>query len=177
MRLRGFHCRSGLPVHIPLLLLALSLSAAAECIPFQEAPQHIGDDACVTGKVLQVKQSKSGTWFLNFCEDYRACPFSAVVFASDLRDVGDVRELEGKQIEVHGHIQKYRQQTEIILRDIRQLRGEAAKIPPVPKNFDVSQRGHFSAGSIYSGSSSSKKSDSRQSSRRDPPDQPEPVQE
>ncbi len=128
------------------LVLALGLRCAAECIPFQEAPQKIGATTCVRGKVLKVDQSRGGSLFLNFCEDYRKCPFSVVVFPSRLRDVGDVRLLEGKEIEIHGRIQEWRGRAEIILRDARQLKGENAKLPPIPKSYDVETRGKYSAG-------------------------------
>jgi hypothetical protein len=161
-----------------LALLWISATAAADCIDFTLAPRHIGDTKCVTGKVVRVGQGDSGTLFLDFCSDYRKCPFSAVVFPSDLRDVGDVRELDGKQIEIHGLIREYRGRPEIILRQHRQLRGEAAKIPPVPKNFDVQRRGRFSAGSIRTrGSASSRAPAPRPDTRREPPDEPEPALE
>jgi DNA/RNA endonuclease YhcR with UshA esterase domain len=122
--------------------------------------------------VVKVKETQSGTWFLNFCENYRKCPFTVVVFRGNLRDVGDVRQLEGKRIEVHGRIQTYRGRTEIILRDHRQLRGEAAQIPPVPKDFDVQRKGRFSAGSIRTANGkSSQKKNTRSSNRREPPDE------
>jgi len=35
---------------------------------------------------------------------------------------------------------------EIILENAAQLGGQAARISPLPKSFDVEQRGHFSAG-------------------------------
>ncbi len=116
-------------------------------MPFTEAPKKLGSTVCVTGKVLSVKQSDSGAaWFLNFCEDYKTCPFSAVVFTRDLRDVGDVRMLEGRTIEIHGRVLEYKGVPEIIIRDARQLKGEAAKLPKVPKEFDVSRKGRYSAG-------------------------------
>jgi len=127
-------------------LLLCSIFAAGRCIPIEEAPTKIGDTACVTGKVLKVNQSRGGSFFLDFCEDYRKCPFTVVVFPSSLKDVGDVRQLEGKEIEIHGKIQEWRGRAEIVLRNIRQLRGEAAKIPPVPKDYDVEKKGRFSAG-------------------------------
>jgi DNA/RNA endonuclease YhcR with UshA esterase domain len=61
-----------------------------------------------------------------------------------VRDVGDVRQLEGKTVEVHGKIQQYGGRAEIVLKDVRQLKGEAAQIPPAPKEFDASRRGKFS---------------------------------
>jgi DNA/RNA endonuclease YhcR with UshA esterase domain len=119
--------------------------AAAKCIPIEDTPQKIGANVCVTGKVVKVARSSGGSFFLDFCDDYKKCPFTVVVFPSSLRDVGDVRELEGKTIEISGKIQDWRGRAEIILRDSRQLKGEAAKIPPIPKDYDVQKKGRFSA--------------------------------
>jgi DNA/RNA endonuclease YhcR with UshA esterase domain len=121
-----------------------SSAAAGKCIPFEEAEKKIGDQICVTGTVVKVAQSQGGTFFLNFCEKYRDCPFTVVVFPSNLKNVGDVRALEGKTIEIFGKIQSWRGHAEIVLRDARQLKGESAKIPPVPKEYDVERKGKFS---------------------------------
>ncbi len=130
-----------------LVLLLLSTGCFGACLPISEAPQKLGSTLCITGKVLSVERSPSGSaWFLNFCEDYRKCPFSAVVFTKDLRDVGDVRMLAGRTVEVHGKVLLYKGVPEIIIRDARQLKGEAAKLPPLPKDFDVQKKGRFRAG-------------------------------
>jgi len=129
---------------IAFAAILLGASAAAKCIPFAEAENKIGAQACVTGKVLKVAQSAGGTFFLNFCENYRECPFTVVVFPSDLRDVGDVRALEGKTIEIFGKITSWRGHAEIVLRDARQLKGESAKLPPIPKEYDAERKGKFS---------------------------------
>ncbi len=134
------------------LAVVLCPGLAAKCIPFTEADSRIGDHACVTGKVIKVARSKSGTFFLNFCEKYRDCPFTVVVFPSNLKDVGDVRQLEGKEIEIFGKITSWRGHAEIVLRDARQLKGEAAKLPPVPKEYDVERKGKFSPRAPASGS-------------------------
>src|SRR5215471_8530626 len=78
-----------------------------------------------------------------------ACPFTVVVFANDLKDVGDVRRLVGRTIEIRGNVKAYDGRPEIILRRISQIEGGAAMIPPLPKNYDVENRGHFSAGRLY----------------------------
>lgn len=126
--------------------LFASAAAAEACIPAEKAPEHVGRTRCVTGKVLAIRQLPSGTTFLNFCENYRLCPFTVVVFRGDLRHVGDVRQLRGQVIEVQGKIQEYDGRPEIILRHPRQLRGEAAKLPALPKSFDVETKGRYSAG-------------------------------
>jgi hypothetical protein len=127
-------------------LLLGALPCCAECIPFAQAAKHLGEIRCVSGKVQQVKTGNAGVTYLDFCEDYRLCPFTVVVFARNLKDVGDVRQLAGKDIEVHGMIKSYDGRAEIILEQVKQLQGEAAKIPPLPKGYDVEQKGRYSAG-------------------------------
>ena len=135
-----------------LALVALSLvihqpsSAAAGCIPFGEARNHIGSTRCVTGKVLRVQQGNGGVHFFDFCEDYRVCPFTVVVFPSDLKKIGDLRQLQGRHIEIEGQVKEYDGRAEIILNRLSQLRGDAAKIPPLPKEYDVERHGNYSAG-------------------------------
>jgi DNA/RNA endonuclease YhcR with UshA esterase domain len=132
-------------------ILGLSLPAAAsDCIPISEASQHVGETRCVTGKVLRVKVGASGVHFLDFCQDQMACPFTVVVFPHDLKDVGDVRRLAGRMIEIKGPVKLYDGRPEIILNRISQISGGAAMIPPLPKNYDVENRGHYSAGHLYS---------------------------
>lgn len=130
------------------LLLAPIWLSASDCIPIQEAAQHVGETKCVTGKVLRVKVGPRGVHFLDFCEDQVACPFSVVVFSRDLKDVGDVRRLAGRMIEIKGPVKLYDGRAEMILNHISQITGGAAMIPPLPKNYDVENRGHYSAGHL-----------------------------
>src|SRR5689334_21353025 len=121
-------------------------TCSAACVSIERAREHLGRNACVNATVLKVAQSQSGTYFLDFCQDYRTCPFTVVVFRKNLRDVGDIRALEGQQINIHGKIKEYAGRAEIILEDSRQLKGLIVKLPPLPKNFDVEKRGSFSPG-------------------------------
>ncbi len=130
------------------LATSLPASAASSCLPIADAAKHIGATKCVTGKVMRVKQGARGTHFFDFCEDYRTCPFTVVVFASDLKQVGDVRNLEGRQIEIDGEIKSYDGRAEIILHRASQLHGDAAHIPPLPKDYDVERKGKYSAGTF-----------------------------
>jgi hypothetical protein len=125
------------------------MSPAADCIPINEAGQHVDETKCVTGKVVRVKLGSGGVTFLDFCEDQMACPFTVVVFSHDLKDVGDVRRLAGRTIEVQGRVKLYDGRPEIILNRIGQITGGAAMIPPLPKNYDVENRGHYSAGRLH----------------------------
>ena len=89
-----------------------------------------------------------GVHYLDFCEDYRICPFTVVIFPHDLAQIGDVRQLQGRMIEIHGEVKQYDGRAEIVLSQARQLKGDAGKIPPLPKDYDVEKHGHYSAGTL-----------------------------
>ena len=133
---------------LPVLSLLLASQVFADCITPEQAATKVGASACVRGDVVKVVQTESGTHFLNYCQSYRDCPFTVVVFRRDLRHVGDIRQLQGRKVEIYGKVQLYAGQPEIILRDAGQLRGEAARLPPLPKNYDAERHGKYSAGSF-----------------------------
>ena len=135
--------------HSLLSLCALLTSVAwSDCLPIAEARKHVGEIKCITGIVVRVKQGSRGAHFLDFCDDFRLCPFTVVVFASDLKSVGDIRRLQGRMIEIHGQVKEYDGRAEIILEEYRQLGGSGARIPPLPKNYDVEKKGRYSAGTF-----------------------------
>ena len=133
-----------MPIARFITIALLATLAHGECLSVEQTTDKTGARACVSGKVLKVVAGR-GAQFLDFCDDYDKCPFTVVVFDRDLRDVGDVRQLEGKNIEVHGKIVKYEGRSEIVLRDASQLKGDSPKLPPVPKTYDAERRGSFSA--------------------------------
>src|SRR5271163_1616358 len=79
-------------------------TAANNCVAFTAASEHVGTTQCVRGTVLHVENGSKGVTFLNFCRESKACPFTVVVFPADLKRVGDIRQLEGRQIEIKGTI-------------------------------------------------------------------------
>ena len=132
---------------LPLILLCSGFSLA-DCIPFTQARDHIGETQCVTGTVLHVKAGYRGVTYFDFCEDFRVCPFTVVIFPGHLRDIGDVRQLQNRQIEIHGELKDYDGRAEIVLEQLRQLGGSAVLVPRLPKNYDVEKRGRYSAGTF-----------------------------
>lgn len=137
-----------LPARVFFLLLFSALPAIGDCIPFSEARSHIGETGCVSGRVLRVERADRGIHYLDFCQDYRVCPFTVVVFPRDLKNVGDVRLLEGKLVEIHGPVKGYDGRAEIIVSEARQVKGANIHLPPVPKDYDVERKGRFSAGTF-----------------------------
>ena len=131
---------------VALASLLLPVTDYASCIPFSEASRHVGKTTCVSGTVVSISQGPNGSQYVDFCANHEKCSFSAVVAADDLRDVGDIRKLPGKTVELHGRIRRSDGQAQIVLSDARQLKGAGAKLPPVPKTYDVEERGHARAG-------------------------------
>jgi len=131
-------------------------SPSHDCVAFAEAGKRVGSSACVRGTVLHVEDGRNGTKILNFCKDKdkdknndqnKPCPFTVVVFPADLKKMGDVRQLEGQQVEIKGTIQDYDGRAEIILRRSQQLgQGAFLLFPAVPTDYDVERAGHGSAG-------------------------------
>lgn len=135
---------------IATLFLASAVTCRADCLPFDQAAQHVGEIVCVKGRVVKVSSSQSGNHYLNFCETFVGCPFTVVVFPGHLEEIGDVRSLTDHEIEIDGLIKLYNGHPEIILSESRQLHGDVAShIPPLPKNYDVTEHGKYSAGSFY----------------------------
>jgi hypothetical protein len=130
---------------ILVALLFPSLSPGA-CIPFDQARNHLDETQCITGKVIRVQEGDGGVHYLDFCEDYRLCSFTVVIFPHDLKKIGDVRQLAGKVVEIRGEVKEYDDRAEIVLQSAKQLGNGLLRLSPLPKSFDVEQRGHFSAG-------------------------------
>jgi hypothetical protein len=101
---------------------ASSRGEMAGCVDFHDAGSHAGGTGCVSGRVLKVFTSRGGNTFLDFCEDYRDCPFGSMIFSSDKSKFGDLQSLAGRQIEIRGFIDVYRQRPQIIIRDPEQIR-------------------------------------------------------
>jgi DNA/RNA endonuclease YhcR with UshA esterase domain len=118
------------------------------CLPIADASKHIRKQACVTGTVVRVEDGTRGVTFLDFCPEYRNCPFTVVVFPGDLRRIGNVHQLQGRVVKIHGRIEEYDDRAEIVLRRAQQLGDDARLLTAVPKEYDVERQGHYSAGTF-----------------------------
>jgi hypothetical protein len=106
----------------PAAPAATSFEDGVGCVDFRDAGKYVGRDGCITGRVLRVFVSRSGNTFLNFCPDYRTCPFYSVIFASDRERFGDFGILRGRRVEIRGLVGTYQGQAQIILNDPSQIR-------------------------------------------------------
>jgi hypothetical protein len=92
------------------------------CVDIRNTSALEGKSGCVAGVVLRIYTARSGNSFLDFCQDYRACPFSSVIFAADKSKFGDVEALQGKRVEIRGDVVADQGHAEIILHDPKQVR-------------------------------------------------------
>jgi hypothetical protein len=108
------------PVILFILILAPFSFSQTKIAPSQ-AKDYIGKTAIVSGRADQVTHSRSDTWFINMGGKYPNNAFTAVVFKSDADKFKDLKNLEGRTIEVKGEIKDYRGTPEIILSNADQL--------------------------------------------------------
>ena len=94
----------------------------AGCVDFRQAGDHTGQTGCVSGRILRVFTSRAGNTYLDFCPDYRSCPFSSIIFASDRDKFGDLGTLGGRTIELRGLISVYQGRAQIVVHDPQQIR-------------------------------------------------------
>jgi hypothetical protein len=111
---RGFHQAQSAP--------APGGQSEAGCVTIQDAAAHAGETGCVSARVLRVYTSRAGNTFLDFCADYRHCPFTSVIFSSDKQKFGNLGSLAGRRVEIRGAITVYNGKPEIIIRDPDQVR-------------------------------------------------------
>jgi endonuclease YncB( thermonuclease family) len=110
------------PALLQLSKTALLPQHSAKRIDYTEAPNHVGEYACVSGKIDHVYISQKGNTFLNFCPDYKTCPFHAVIFSSDAYKFSNPKQYEGKTVEITGLIRAYKGRAQIILDDLSQIK-------------------------------------------------------
>ena len=91
-------------------------------INYIEAPKHMGEYACVVGKIVQVHTTRGNNTYLNFCSGYITCPFGAVIFKPNAFKFPLPKRFEGKTVEITGLITTYQGQARIILNDSNQIK-------------------------------------------------------
>lgn len=88
---------------------------------YTEASNHIGEYASIRGQVVKVYRSNKNTTFFDYCENYKSCPFGAVIFSSNLYKFNDPLQYQGRIITIRGNIKSYQGRAEIILDDSSQI--------------------------------------------------------
>jgi DNA/RNA endonuclease YhcR with UshA esterase domain len=95
---------------------------------YDQAKDHIGELAIVSGPVINVYTASSGTVFLDFGAQYPDNPFTAVIFDSSASKFKNLDSLQNQNVEVKGKIKDYKGKPEIVLTEPDQI-----KIVPASK--------------------------------------------
>lgn len=97
------------------------LSTPTGCVSIDDAQNFVGEEKCVSGLVEKVFISQKGTIFLDFCADYKTCPFTAVIFQSSGKKFDNVKQYESQNVKVSGTIKTYQGKPEIIINEPSQI--------------------------------------------------------
>ncbi|MCD5396241.1 MAG: hypothetical protein LR000_01020 [Candidatus Pacebacteria bacterium] len=89
-------------------------------INFLQAPDFVGRFCRVKGKIDHIYISQKGNIFLNFCKDYKTCPFYGVIFKDDAPKF-EPEVYEGKIVTIEGLIKTYKGRAQIIINDSSQI--------------------------------------------------------
>lgn len=136
--------RAGLVFHVGMfrkLIIALLLGSPlhAVTIPHAEAGKHVGQEVTVTGRVSGVRTIASGMTFVNFGTRGAADAFTAVgkpgVIAGET-----LLPYDGKDVEVTGTIELYKDSPQIVLKGAESIRLSGAAPAPEPGTPDPETR-------------------------------------
>ncbi|HUA37636.1 MAG TPA: hypothetical protein VMA35_04460 [Candidatus Sulfopaludibacter sp.] len=112
---------------LTILAFALELSADETNGPTPlkigatDANKYYDQEMIVTGKVAQVT-IRPKIVFLNLDQPFPDSPFSVVVFPSATNKFGNLKSLDGKNIELQGKVKNYHDKPEIVLDSTNQLK-------------------------------------------------------
>lgn len=99
-----------------------AVAGSSACVSIADAVNYVGRNQCITGTVLRVYVSQAGTTFLDFCKNYKTCPFSSVIFASDQNSFPNISEANGRMVELYGTVGTYQGRPQIILKKPEQIK-------------------------------------------------------
>ena len=86
-----------------------------------EAAKHYDENLTVTGKVVQVT-IREKIVFVNLDKPHPDSPFTAVIFAANTNQFGDLAALKDKAVEMTGKIKNYNDSPEMVLDSTNQLK-------------------------------------------------------
>ena len=122
-----------------IIALALMTSSAwsseKSCITPELASKHLNKDVCLMAHVYDVIELADGTRFLDLCSPLTTdaeCRFTVVSLKGDRKDVGDLEQYRGLDIQLRGTIRPFNTRTEMVLSRERQFHGGSEKFRPNP---------------------------------------------
>lgn len=102
------------------ILLVSSVYAQKKYTP-EEAKDHVDETVVIKGEVSQVTITKAGQVYFNMGGKFPHNVFSAVILKANASRFENVKDYEGKIIEVTGKIKLYNSKPEIVLEKKEQI--------------------------------------------------------
>jgi DNA/RNA endonuclease YhcR with UshA esterase domain len=103
------------------LICTASIIAQTSNYTPQEAANHVGESATITGGVDGVHQSGKGNIFLNMGGKYPNQAFTAFIPSSSSAQFSNPQQYEGRTVSVSGKISLYHGKPEIVVNDPSQI--------------------------------------------------------
>jgi hypothetical protein len=95
-------------------------SVAPLKIGANDAEKHYGQEMIVTGRVAQVS-IRPKVVLINLDKPFPDSPFTLVIFSDKTNEFGDIKTLEGKDVQARGNIKNHHDKPEIVLDGTNQL--------------------------------------------------------
>ena len=111
-------------------------SGETACLSTVEASDHVNGDICMNAHVFAVVDLPDGTRFLDVCPPStpdQDCRFTIMSKREDRGDVGDLRRLRDRDVQVRGIVHSMNGRMGIVLSHVRQFSGGPEKFRPNPK--------------------------------------------
>ena len=102
-------------------LAVLAQVASPPVIAPEEAAKHVGENVVVQGKITQIVLSVNLTTHVNFGGAYPNHAFTATIFKANQSLFPDIRNYDGKVVQVRGVVHLYRNKPEIVLTERAQI--------------------------------------------------------
>ncbi len=99
----------------------IPIATEENTIHFSNAPENVGKTLWVRGLIDHVFISANDNYFLNFCPDFRQCPFSAPIFSEDAVKFEDIGSWSSREVYIYGMIETYEGRPQIIIKDPEQI--------------------------------------------------------
>jgi len=120
------YLNEGIMSRLNLLIIVLSFSSIALFSQTKISPDSAGSfinkKVTVIGIVDEIHITNTGNYLLNMGGKYPDNTFTAVIFAADTSNFGNIKIYEGKGVEITGVVKDYKGSPEIVLKKKNQIK-------------------------------------------------------
>jgi DNA/RNA endonuclease YhcR with UshA esterase domain len=107
---------------IALFVLISSYTYAQKVYTVEEAKNHLDETVIIKGEVSQISIIKSGVVYFNMGGKFPDNKFSAVIMKKNVSKFDNVKDYEGKIVEIKGYLKEYKGKPEIIVEEKDQVK-------------------------------------------------------